>query len=213
MPDKLYLGFLETSAAYTEAHTRLREHVTRHGISDIGFELGPPDNGRLPCRIILCGCKKTLCELSDIYPPFDDIRCWMERILRFDHIGRHHEEVLTLDCRDAVYSVHLMHAGWEDASSKGYRDRRNLSVFIVVRSGADEPLLSELCRTYRLIGNLYCAVLDCFATYRERFDNNQDWFFIADSPFERRPTAEVLYESFRSPVIENSIHFHPKRKR
>lgn len=213
MPDMISFGFLETSAAYTEAHTRLQDHVTGHGIADIGFELGPPINGRLPCRIILCGCKKTLCELSDIYPPFDDIRCWMERALRFDHNGRHHEEVLTLDCRDAVYTVHLMHAGWEDAPSNGYRDHRSLSVFIVIRSGTDTPLLSELCRTYRLIGNLYCAVLDCLSSNRERFDNNRDWFFIADSPFERRSAAQVLYDSFRSPVIENCIHYRPRTTR
>lgn len=212
MPRRFLLGVHEQSPTYSEAVTILRERAKQDRIEDIDFELGPPNNGRLPCRVII-GCRKTvLCELSDIYPPFDDIRSWMERALRMDRIGRHHEQVLTLDCPDAVYTFRLKHAGWEELWEGGHKSIHSLSIIIALDTSGDKSTLFSLCRTHMLIGRLYCAIMECFVIYRERFNNDRDWLVMNDSPLDRKMTSELLYDGFRSQMIETLTHFRPRKK-
>lgn len=168
-------------------------------ISDIDFELGHPRGGRLPFRIIVDGRRMRLCEPSDAYPFLESLRGWMERCLVFDRRGTLHPEILTIDCADAVYSVVMFHAGWEDFGAGA----EPVSGIIIVRAGKGEPILFRFCRTTRTIARLYDAILDGIMGYRGTFNSPATWYDLGRfSRLDDRTTAERLLGRFRSEKIE-----------
>lgn len=176
-------------------------------ISDIDFELGPPSGGRSPLSILLDGRKKLLCEPSDTYPFLDSLREWMERCLIVDKEGLLHPEIATIDCIDAVYSLVMVHVGWEGSQEAA----EPVSAFIVIQSKKSEPNIFRFCRTTETICRLYRAFVEGIDRNRERFDNPSSWYDVGRfSLMDRRTTSERMMQTLRSESLEKRAY--PSKK-
>jgi len=168
-------------------------------IRRISFKLGKPGRGILPVSVDIDGHRALFVEVSDLYPVLGNLRDWMERCLSFDRNGRFQPEILTMNLVDSVYSIVMIHVGWEDVE----RDSRAVSVFIVIREGHRHPLLCEFCYTVETLCSMYHAILTCLERYRRSFDNPDCWYTV--KRFDRldsSSTTDRLLRMFRSRDLE-----------
>ena len=177
-------------------------------ISEIDFDLGPPDGGRLSFRFIVDGRSMPLCEPSDAYPFLESLREWMERCLVFDKCGVLHPEILTINCADGVYSAILFHAGWEETDGVA----EPVSGLIVIRSGHRKPVFQGFCRTTETIVQLYRRITEGIRRYRQLFNRPGAWYDTGRfSLLDRRTTAERLISRIHSGLIERIERFYANR--
>ena len=178
-------------------------------ISEIDFDLGPPNGGRLSFRFIVDGRSMPLCEPSDAYPFLESLREWMERCLVFDKRGVLHPEILTINCADGVYSAILFHAGWEEFEGVA----EPVSGLIVIRSGLKRPVFQGFCRTTETIVQLYRRIIEGIRRYRLLFDRQGAWYDTGRfSLLDHRTTTERLISRIHSGVIEKTKRFYATRK-
>lgn len=168
-------------------------------ISVIDFELGPPHGGRLSFRFVVDGCCMPLCEPNDAYPFLESLRDWMERSLVCDKEGTLHPEILTIDCTEAVYSVILFQAGWEEFSEEA----EAVSGLIIIRSGQNRPIFRGFCRTRQTITRLYCSVVKGIRRYGTLFNTPGSWYDTGRfSLLDRRTTTDRLLARIHSEKLE-----------
>ena len=145
------------------------------------------------------GHRALFCEVCDIYPVLNNLRDWMERCLSFDRYGMFHPEIVTLNLADSVYSIVLIHVGWEDSE----RGAQPVSAFIVVREDQRHPLLCEFCYPVDTLFNLYDAIQSCLKDYRSLFDNPECWYDIKRfDRIDRRSTTDRLLRMIKSSMFE-----------
>lgn len=145
-------------------------------IKEIEFAFEAPSQGRFRGYAIVDGQKIHLCDISDIYPPFANIKAWLETMTEFNSANRLNTAVLTLDCAGSVISVMAYHIGWHQ--DKQYGNRRShtpVSLFIVHRSGRHAAELCCFCDTKRTIKNMYQALMSALADYSSAFDRKDTW--------------------------------------
>lgn len=176
----------------------------------IGFQFGPPSQGRLPFQMRVDGKRVLLCELSDCNLSFlHEMRGWMERCLLRDREGTLHPELLTLDGVGTVLSLVAVHVGWEEGRSRA----EPVSLLVVIRSDRDEPLYC-FCRTLEMVCNLYGALVLCLERYGPLFNDPGCWYDIRRlDQLDPRSTKERLLEMVRSPRIESICRMAQKKYR
>lgn len=206
MTHRFLLSLKKWPLAVQQALSLLQEAPRYGEIRDIDFEAGPPVYGRLPLWIIVDGHKTLLCEPGDTYPFLDQMRQWMERCLVCDREGTLHPEILTVDCTDTVFSIVVVHVGWDE-------DRNHaspVSLLIVVRSDRKVPAVCCFCHTLEIIGRLYKSITDCLELNRSRFDAPSGWWDAKRldglSPLS---TTDRLLGQIHSQRIEKSIKSAP----
>ena len=143
-------------------------------IRRISFSLGKPEHGKLPVSVDIDGHRALFCEVSDFYPVLDDLRDWMERCLAHDRNGTFHPEIVTLNLADSVYSLVLVHAGWEDCGNVILP----VSVFVIVREDNSHPLLCEFCYPVDTLRRLYLSIKSCLNDHRRHFDDPRCWYDV-----------------------------------
>ena len=153
------------------------------------------------------GHRALFCEVCDIYPVLENLRDWMERCLSVDRCGMFHPEIVTLNLADSVYSIVLIHMGWEDSE----RGARPVSAFIVVREDRRHPMLCEFCYPVDTLCNLYEAIRSCLNDYRRLFDSPDCWYDVKRfNKLDSRSTTDRLLKIIKSSLIElKSANFHP----
>lgn len=171
-------------------------------ISDIDFEMGRPYGGRLPFRIIVDGKVKLSCELTDVFPFLERLRDWMERCLYVDRNGDIGFESIKLECRDDVYLLMLCQAGGDVTPA----DDKILSSIIVARNKSSQPLLSQICPLYQVLGRLYRAIVSSIDRYRAAFNDPRAWFDVKRYDLlDQRETADRLLEKIYSKKMERIL--------
>ena len=202
MSHRFFLSLKKWPLAVQQALSLLQEAPQYGEIRDIDFEAGPPVYGRLPLWIIVDGHKTLLCEPGDTYPFLDQMRQWMERCLVSDCEGTLHPEILTVDCTDTVFSVVVVHVGWDEDREKA----SPVSLLTVVRSDRKLAVVCCFCHTLDMIRRLYGSITDCLEHNRSRFDDPSGWWDAKRldglSPLS---TTDRLLGQIRSPRIEKSI--------
>ena len=202
MSSRFFISLKKWPMAVQKALSFLIEAPQYGETCDIDFILGSPSGGKLPLYIDVNGHRALACELSDSYPFLGSLRGWMERCLVQDSEGTLHPEIVTLDCADAVLSLVMVHAGWEDDNGRA----EPVSLLAAIRSDREEPVLCCFCRTVETITRLYCSLLDGILRYAHLFDRNDTWYDVHS--FDRLSpalTSERLFRQIQSPKIEKFL--------
>ena len=163
------LVFGELYWAFTDALSSFMKVPKDGHPKDVMFMTYPPDRGFFKWSASVDGREVLICELCYCYPPFENIRGWMERSLVFDHFGRLKTHILTLESRDYTVTVSLHHLGWDKVT------RRPISYLVIVRSDQAEPVLCCLCKTNGTIKRMYESLMEGLARYSLRFDDPRHW--------------------------------------
>ena len=163
------LVFGELYWAFTDALSSFMKVPKDGHPKDVMFMTAPPDRGFFKWSASVDGREILICELCYCYPPFENIRGWMERSLVFDHFGRLKTHILTLESRDYIVTVSLHHLGWDKVT------RRPISYLVIVRSDQAEPVLCCLCKTNGTIKRMYESLMEGLTRYSLRFDNPKYW--------------------------------------
>ncbi len=191
------IEFKKWSEAYSDALSVINDE-TQGEVDDVDFRFGPPRRSGLPCFIIINGREQPLFELSDINPPFKELRSWMERATQLSSLSRLAPEMISLDCGGHEVTLSLIPASWE-----GRNGTDMLSLFVVTESGCAHPLVKSFCRSFRTVGRLYCALMEMTRNYERDFSDPSRW---KDSqrfdPMEERSCAERMREELHSETVE-----------
>ena len=169
------LVFGELYWAFTDALSSFMKVPKDGRPKDVKFMTDPPDRGFFKWSASVDGRKVLICELCYCYPPFENIRGWMERSLVLDHFGHLNTHILTLESRDYTVTVSLHHLGWDDDGRNPSDRCYPLSYLVIVRSDQTEPVLCCLCNTNRIIRRMYESLMEGLARYSLRFDNPRHW--------------------------------------
>ena len=207
MSPRFFSSLKKWPLALQEALSQACKTELSGNIRRISFKLGKPGRGILPVSVDIDGHRALFVEVSDLYPVLGNLRDWMERCLSFDRNGRFQPEILTMNLADSVYSIVMIHVGWEDVE----RDSRAVSVFIVIREGHRHPLLCEFCYPVDTLCNLYEAIRSCLNDYRRLFDSPECWYDVKRfNKLDPRSTTDRLLKIIKSSLIElKSANFHP----
>ena len=175
--------------------------------STIDFFLHPPERGILSLIILVDGHEKLHCELCDTYPFLEVFRDWMEHCLVFDREGFLHPEIATIDCRNGVFHLAMIHAGWEVVASRP----EPVSIFVALRSTAKSPPVCCFCLTYETMGLLYVRLKDCLRDNRQRFNSPSHWHDnLRYNGFIKGDTTDRLLDKLYSEKIERFSKRHIK---
>lgn len=169
------LVFRELNWAFTDALSSFMKVPKDGRPKDVKFMTDPPDRGFFKWSASVDGRKVLICELCYCYPPFENIRGWMERSLVFDHFGHLNTHILTLESRDYTVTVSLHHLGWDDDGRNPSDRCYPLSYLVIVRSDQAEPVLCCLCKTNGTIKRMYESLMEGLTRYSLRFDDPRHW--------------------------------------
>ncbi len=197
---RFLIEFKKWSEAYSDALSVINGD-TQGEVDEIGFRFGPPRRSGLPCYIIINGRERLLFELSDIDPPFEELRRWMERATRLSSLSRLAPEMISLDCGDREVTLSLIPASWD---KKGGADM--VSLLVVTESESSRPLVKNFCRATQTVGRLYRALMRATKLYVREFSDPSRWKDRERfDPMEERSCAERIREELCSETIEIRI--------
>lgn len=196
---RFFVEFKEWSTAFNESTSKITDNTSGE-VEDIDFRFGPPARNGLPCFIAVNGREQLLFELSDIDPPFTELRRWMERSTRLSSLDRLNPEMVSIDCIGRVVTLSLVPASWADDGDEMW------SLLTVTESGSRKPLVKSFCRAYQTVGRFYRALLSATERYEKEFSDPSRW----EDPerfngMEERSCAERIREELRSETIEIRI--------
>ena len=107
-----------------------------------------------------------------------------------------------MECRDDVYLLMLCQAGGDVTPA----DDKILSSIIVARNKSSQPLLSQICPLYQVLGRLYRAIVSSIDRYRAAFNDPRAWFDVKRYDLlDQRETADRLLEKIYSKKMERIL--------
>lgn len=205
----MMFGFTETFRELTIATRDACEYfidLPESGVPEkIDFRFGAPRLGKIPFYLIRNGHSYHLGDLCDCYPPFEEMREWMERAMTVSSIGNYHTEMLNLDCSEHILTLWTGQSDWSlFPSQSGEKKLKPVSALAIFQSGKSKPRMTLFCRTDRMIGNLYRALLKALTEYSSQFNDPQNWMMLERKWICTRKSknTDLLKEQIYSPELE-----------
>jgi len=194
---RFFIEFKKWSEAYSDSLSAILEN-TFGEVEDVDFRFGPPKGNGLPCYITVKRRERLLFEISDIDPPFKELRLWMERATRLSSLSRMNPEMVSLDCGGRVLTLSLIPASWDNEDHPDM-----LSLLVVTESGCRRPIIKVFCRSLQTVGRLYRALMEATRTYGKEFSDPSRWKDPERfNGLEERTCAERIREELRSDLLE-----------
>lgn len=209
-------GQFDNSPTFFELRSKLYQEVASwedKPFDEIFFEFSDPSFGWIDISIYVNGKKMHTFSISQVFPPFDDIKKWLEDIvdsqkpytgLFFDtetqDIVFHYErlQVAESGCRRKFVDQDPDKDEWEKFNTPDY------GLFYIYDSSLDELPVVCHCESKKLISALYNGIM--FYVSREVGES----FFKEAWYYNEGGTIWTLYNSIKSPLIE--WHLDPKNE-
>ena len=121
------------------------------------------------------------CDICDLFPPFADIRKWLETITEINSINRFNSAILTIDCSGYITTITIHQVEWRELPSSSNRSvPLPVSILMVWRKGCrhDDRFVC-FCDTNRTVKNFYHSLMDVLKRHSSLFNSEQHWHAVS----------------------------------
>lgn len=169
-----------------EAIQRILSSDDVYGIDDLAIEFGGPEAGWLDFYFKVKGKKPFLFSASDVYPPFPDIRTWLENLMLHPWTFPSHSVVVDCESYHVVLSYEYI------GTIKRGKDYQSVALIQMADDIAEEDRDEDYANSLQLVvpaevfvSRFYCTLKDYIYANRKVFWKN--WNLPNCNWFEFRP--------------------------
>ena len=168
-------------------------------IDDVTIEIKGPEYGWLEIYLKVEGKRPFIMEVSDVYPPFPDLRSWLEHMVNYT---TYPSESLVIDCERYNVLLSYDYLGHVE-NDEIYEPVALLQIGVDIpeedETGEYEPLLQIAVPIRKFVSDLYNVLKNYMYDNRKVF--SQNWSHPNGGDFDIRK----LMRSFASKKIEEDL--------
>ena len=172
-----------------------------------------PEVGWIDTHFFINGKEKGGIELSDVYEPFEDIKKWLEDIVKKESEFVHGVSMVEINCEAygvALYYEPMLVVGdcWNGLHPWSCN---NTGIFYVFDGATMEVWAEAFCETKNLVKSIYESIINYAKEMREVDSFIEDWVWDAynkemESYNEDSPELKDFFlNKVRSEIVENYI--------
>ena len=160
---------------------------------NVNIKFDRPDSGWIDAHFFVNGGEKGFLEFSDVYEPFEDIRKWLESIVKNESQFKHGVSIAEINCETygaALYYEPMIMIGdeWNGLNPWGCFDT---GIFYVFDGSTKKVWGDAYCKTKDLVKQIYESMVNYAQEMRSVDSFVDDWVWDA-------------YNSEMTPYNENS---------
>ena len=171
-------------------------------LTDIDFEFEAPHGGKCRGFMLVDGHRYHLCDICDLFPPFADVRKWLETITEINSINRFNSAILTIDCSGYITTITIHQVEWRELPSSSNRSvPLPVSILMVWRKGCrhDDRFVC-FCDTNRTVKNFYHSLMDVLKRHSSLFNSEKHWHAV-------RGRGIMVSEKYRAQLFLKRIEY------
>lgn len=174
-------------------------------LDSVTFNFAEPEVGWIDVSVFVNGEKKAFIPLSDVYDPFDDIKEWLESIVK----KINHTNTILIDCESEHVFLAYEHISiYSEEFPNDDKKHRSMGLFYIYNSYDDKILFSALCNTTEFISSFYRSLREMVLQCKE-YHFNDHWYcapyYEDNDDDEEIDENRVFYDHIESSIVESYL--------